>query len=238
MDGQTRLAEEGRINKQDYVQRATKRRLDRGKDCFEFSHPPSKSTPLKPNNIKLPSLHYSHSKVYSIKNVEETAKIINIPANSHIELFDVNNSAVFLRSSELEEAVLCQGGFFQHSIIFIYCNGPVSLAQVKNLILVITSHQLRLNHVTNSIILSHTTSNNVLVENINEVSFGSIDGDQIIEPQYVVSNLSCPRDRKRGSSLSNFFGKRIQDLLEQSPEYKALDQVWKQLPFDSLTKSN
>lgn len=221
-----------------FVQQEAKRRLQERDKNFTFMDMPIANALC---DVKAPvysSICHSRSNVSIVKNLDDSVNVIKIPRENHLELFNVRNSANIVVSPKLQGFSLCQGGFFECCIICLFSNGPVTLNHVKNLVIIVTSHQLRLKQVTNSVILLHTTASEIIVESSTGVSYCSFDGDRIIEPQYIVNDVSSPNGNRNSPScfISNFFGKTIAEVLELSPMFYDLSHKWKELPKDSLNE--
>lgn len=139
-----------------------------------------------------------------------------LPSLPHLLINDVADSIVVQNSSTT--SVHLTG--VTSSKIYLYCDGPILVTNVRDSILVLACHQLRLHGVSESRIFPHVASGQATLEGCSALYFGPYPTDQGANPRkLLVSDFSLPNLSLPSQESSSWSGQNYQFIDEISPVF-------------------
>lgn len=190
---------------------AADRRLNKNYFLFSGEPIPPPSTTTN-EHLDLQEQHVQQEQSHTIRYRELEREILSLKLNGEPivlqQLTGTQVEVIQASSVHLEKVVAC--------VVFIVCDGPVFVHEMKNCILVAQCHQLRVHDLENCSIFALVHSGRVIIEQCNNLRMGSYD-----------QSTHCLGPADYGVDDFNWPTKQT-----PSPNYSILTQKWQMAPLN------
>lgn len=209
---------------------ASQKRAMRGTRAFIFKGTPTDASSKKfqlPNELKLNKLR---TNTYQLEDVRKKVLIKELLCVELVELTRLMNCGILLRCSAKYSSIPCHVKEVTFSIICLISDGSVHCEQTDSLILIVSAHQVRLRNVKNTTVLADIASNEVIIEDCSNITFGSLSNGKISEPSYVINDLKWLKNQEKNPSISLLLkNQKIPDVIQTHSDHAVLAMLWKKL---------
>lgn len=163
---------------------------------FCFRGPPNLSSPIFSDLTNLPELDVSDKKeAYQLYHLQGETIVERDIQRDYVDVRKIENCSLLLDCSL--KKLPCQIIDVRSSVVNISDAWSVFVENIKDLIVILLSHQLRVKSTTNCLFLATFDSLQVITEDCTNIYFGTWTGNSVKEPTYQINDLSWPQKLDR-----------------------------------------